>query len=121
MPDGKTHTRKAAPPGRMMDWQAGFWAWMVFVLPIIVLLCAAAVSLPAVAPFMTPISAAYGAAAVIGGTWVVYDALRYEERPWRFILGAMIIPMFFVWYYVGCARRRSPADRIPVRERMGGM
>jgi hypothetical protein len=101
----------------MMNWWAGLRAWAVLVLPLIVLLCAAAISLPVVAPFMTPIAAAYGAAAVIGGLWVLYDALRYEERPWPFILGAMIIPMFFMWYYVGCARRRNPAQRIPVAMR----
>lgn len=37
--------------------------------------------------------------APIGGWWAVYQCVRYEERPAKYILLVMIIPLGFIWYY----------------------
>ncbi len=34
----------------------------------------------------------------LGGTWMLYTAIRYEKHPFSFILLACI-PYFFLWYY----------------------
>lgn len=51
--------------------------------------------------------------------WMVYQAIRYEIRPWRFIL-LSFLPFSYIWYYYERhSRRRGYGDLpIAVRERM---
>lgn len=51
--------------------------------------------------------------------WMVYQAIRYEIRPWRFIL-LCFLPFSYIWYYYErYSRRRGYGDvPIAVRERM---
>jgi hypothetical protein len=55
----------------------------------------------------------------IGFFWMAYQAARYEIRPWRFILIALV-PLSFVWYYYERYARRRGYARFPVvvRERI---
>ena len=37
--------------------------------------------------------------APIGGWWAVYQCIRYERKPLRYIALVVFIPFGFVWYY----------------------
>ncbi len=55
-----------------------------------------------------------GMFATQGGTlWMLYQAIRYEERPLRYGL-LSLLPFLFVWYYVERYKKRENRDRIPV-------
>lgn len=51
--------------------------------------------------------------------WMLYQAIRYEIRPWRFIL-LSFLPFSFIWYYFERYSRRWGYARLPmgVRERV---
>ena len=49
---------------------------------------------------------------IFGAVWMANDALRYEERPLRFVLGALAIMFVFVWYYLDRVRWRNKNQRI---------
>lgn len=51
--------------------------------------------------------------------WMLYQAIRYEIRPWRFIL-LSFLPFSFIWYYYERYSRRQGRQRLPivVRERI---
>lgn len=51
--------------------------------------------------------------------WMLYQAIRYEIRPWRFIL-LSFLPFSFIWYYFERYSRRRGYARLPigVRERV---
>lgn len=51
--------------------------------------------------------------------WMLYQAIRYEIRPWRFIL-LSFLPFSFVWYYFERYSRRRGYALLPigVRERV---
>lgn len=51
--------------------------------------------------------------------WMVYQAIRYEIRPWRFIL-LSFLPFSYIWYYYERYSRRRGYGHLPiaVRERM---
>jgi hypothetical protein len=34
-----------------------------------------------------------------GGWWAIYQSLRYEKRPWRYVAIVFFIPAGFIWYY----------------------
>jgi hypothetical protein len=53
----------------------------------------------------------------IGFFWMAYQAIRYEIRPFRFVLLA-IVPLSFVWYYYERYLRRSGLRRLPIAVRM---
>jgi hypothetical protein len=42
----------------------------------------------------------------IGGFWMIYQAVRYERRVWRYVLLAFI-PFMFVWYSLVRVPRRK--------------
>ena len=52
----------------------------------------------------------------IGTVWMVYQAFRYEVRPFRYCVAAFL-PFTFVWYYVERYRVRQGAQRLPVAVR----
>jgi hypothetical protein len=52
-----------------------------------------------------------------GTLWMIYQAVRYEVRPFRFVLLAFV-PFAFVWYYVERYAKRRAASRLPVAIRM---
>jgi hypothetical protein len=37
--------------------------------------------------------------APIGGWWAIYQCIRYERRPLKYIALVVFIPFGFVWYY----------------------
>lgn len=43
--------------------------------------------------------APFSVIAPIGGWWAVYQCLRYEDKPAKFILVVVILPLGFTWYY----------------------
>jgi len=49
----------------------------------------------------------------IAGLWMLYQAVRYEIRPLRFVL-LSIIPFSFVWYYYERYSRRQFRQRLPI-------
>ena len=51
--------------------------------------------------------------------WMIYQAIRYEIQPWRFIL-LSFLPFSFIWYYYERYSRRDAYGRLPmvVRGRM---
>jgi len=51
--------------------------------------------------------------------WMIYQGIRYEIRPWRFIL-LSFLPFSFIWYYCERYSRRQDGHRLPiaVRERI---
>lgn len=51
--------------------------------------------------------------------WMLYQSIRYEIRPWRFIL-LSFLPFSFIWYYYERYSRRRGHEGLPiaVRERM---
>jgi hypothetical protein len=56
-------------------------------------------------------------ASEIGTLWMSYQAIRYEIRPFRFVLLAFL-PLSFVWYYYERYLRRSGPRRLPIAVRM---
>jgi hypothetical protein len=67
--------------------------------------------------FITGIFAVVSFVADIGSLWMIYQAVRYEIRPWRFVLLALV-PLSFVWYYNERYSRRRGPYRIPIAVRM---
>lgn len=59
-----------------------------------------------------------GFIANIGELWMLYQAIRYEMRPVRFILLAIFIPFSFLWYYTERYSTRTGVRRLPVAMRM---
>ena len=55
-------------------------------------------------------------AANIGVFWTLYQAIRYEIRPLRFILIAFV-PLSFVWYYYERYAKRRGIHRLPIAVR----
>jgi hypothetical protein len=49
--------------------------------------------------------------APIGGWWAVYQCIRHERHPLRYVLLVIIIPLGFTWYYF--ERYRSRAEQGP--------
>lgn len=45
--------------------------------------------------------------------WMIYQAIRYEIRPWRFIL-LSFLPFSFIWYYYERYSRRDGYGRLPI-------
>ena len=60
---------------------------------------------------------AFASFGIFGAVWMANDALRYEEQPLRFVLGALAIMFIFVWYYLDHARWRDENQRVPVAMR----
>jgi hypothetical protein len=52
-----------------------------------------------------------------GTYWMLYQAVRYEVRPFRFVLLAFL-PLAFVWYYVERYAKRRTASRLSVAIRI---
>ena len=46
--------------------------------------------------------------APIGGWWAVYQCIRYERKPWRYIALIVFMPLGFVWYYFERYKTREP-------------
>jgi hypothetical protein len=56
----------------------------------------------------------------VGFFWMIYQAVRYEYRPLRFVLIALFLPFSFIWYYFERYSSRPPSNRFPIslRSRM---
>jgi len=46
-------------------------------------------------------------AAAIGGFWMLYTVIRQEKHPLLFVMLALIVPYFWVGYYVERVRERG--------------
>jgi len=57
-----------------------------------------------------------GFPSLVGMVWMVYQAIRYEVRPFRYCAAALL-PFTFVWYYVERYRVRHGLQRLPVAVR----
>ncbi|MBS1842133.1 MAG: hypothetical protein JSS69_06010 [Acidobacteria bacterium] len=57
------------------------------------------------------------AISVIGSFWMVYQALRYEVKPLRYCVMALI-PLTCVWYYVERYSVRKGEQRLPISARI---
>jgi len=41
------------------------------------------------------------------GIWMLYQAVRYEAKPLRYVLLGAFVPFSYVWYYVERYKRRK--------------
>ena len=55
----------------------------------------------------------YCAVSPIGGFWMLYQSVRFESSPGKYVLLAFI-PGAFLWYYFERVRRRTYLGRLPV-------
>jgi len=46
-------------------------------------------------------------AAPLGGWWAVYQCIRHEEHPLRYIVIVILVPLGFSWYYFERYRLRQ--------------
>lgn len=53
----------------------------------------------------------------VGTLWMAYQAIRYEVRPFRFVLLAFL-PLSCFWYYYERYSRRRGAQRLPIAVRL---
>src|SRR5215475_6195706 len=58
-----------------------------------------------------------GIGSLLGMFWMIYQALHYEVRPFRYCVAALL-PFTFVWYYVERYRLREGLQRLPVAMRV---
>lgn len=97
--------------------RVGLLAWLA-VLAVFVGLALAATrrTLPdqSALPATLSIFAVFG---IFGAVWMAYDALRFEERPLKFVVGALAVMFLFVWYYLDRVRWRDDSQRVPVAVR----
>jgi hypothetical protein len=81
------------------------------------LLCFLALSFPGLSPgaatLMTGLLRLATVVANIGALWMLYQSVRYEIRPLRYCLLA-IVPFSFVWYYYERFSKRQGVRRLPV-------
>lgn len=43
--------------------------------------------------------------APFGGWWAIYQCVRHESQPWRYIAIVVFVPLGFTWYYFERYRR----------------
>lgn len=57
-----------------------------------------------------PLLIIYGLIAPVGGFWAIYQSIRYEKHPWKYVAIVVFIPFGFLWYlferYRKAERRR---------------
>lgn len=95
----------------------GLFAWLAVLAVFVGLAVVAARHTFAEQDALLVILFAFASFGVFGAVWMANDALRYEERPLRFVLGALAIMFVFVWYYLDRARLRDESQRVPVAMR----
>ena len=57
-------------------------------------------------PWIIGFFVGYSTVAPIGAYWMLYQAIRYEEHPWPFIVLAFL-PCSFFWYYFERVRNQE--------------
>ncbi len=67
--------------------------------------------------FFTTIAAIVTILSNLGTLWVIYQALRYEVRPLRFVI-LSLLPLSFIWYYHERYKRRRKVMRLPIAIRL---
>ena len=92
--------------------------WMVSVPFLFLVLLSFSSETSRIFSTASPIFGLFGVAASIGGFWMLYQAIRYEVRPLRFVIVAMTLPLSFIWYYVERYAKRSGVRRLPIAVRM---
>jgi len=120
----------AAPARSIRLAEDEFWrdepvrSWLFAWLPGVILLGLGILAF-AVAPnteqlsTLDPLLSVLGFIDKIGTLWMIYQAIRYEIRPLRFILLSLLF-LSWVWYYFERYSRRIGRHRLPtaVRERI---
>lgn len=96
--------------------RTGLVVWLVIFASFFSLPVVAALWSPFAKGPLLPIAAIYLTLAVCGAIWMISDALRYEQRPWKFVIAAFLFGVF-VWYYLDRARWRDQSQRVPVAVR----
>lgn len=108
----------AKSPGRQVNRsRVGLILWLAVLAVFIGLAVVAARHTFAEQNALIVILFVFASFGIFGAVWMANDALRYEERPLRFVLGALAIMFVFVWYYLDRARRREGSQRVPVAMR----
>jgi RsiW-degrading membrane proteinase PrsW (M82 family) len=92
---------------------AGLVAWLAIFASFFSLPVVATVWPPFARSALLPIAAVYLVFAISGTLWMIYDAMRYEQRPWKFVIAAFLFGVF-VWYYLDRARWRDESQRLPL-------
>jgi hypothetical protein len=54
----------------------------------------------------------------VGTFWMIYQAIRYEVRPLRFVLIALFLPLSSIWYFFERYTKRRGDARLPIAVRM---
>lgn len=99
--------------------RTGLFAWLAIAASFFSLPIAATLWPPFAKTALLPIATGYALFAVLGAFWMIYDALRYEQRPWKFAIGAFLFGSF-VWYYLDRVRWRDESQRTPIAMRHRG-
>src|SRR5579872_663135 len=45
--------------------------------------------------------------APVGGWWAIYQCIRHEKHPARYVATIVLVPLGFIWYYFERYRRRE--------------
>jgi hypothetical protein len=53
-----------------------------------------------------PVLIAFGLIAPIGGLWAIYQSIRYENSPLKYVAIVVLIPFGFLWYYFERYKKR---------------
>ena len=67
--------------------------------------------------FFTTVAAIVMFLSNFGTLWMIYQALRYEVRPLRFVI-LSFLPLSFIWYYHERYKRRRKVMRLPIAIRL---
>lgn len=57
-----------------------------------------------------PVVIIFGIIAPVGGLWGIYQSIRYEKSPWKYVAIIVLVPFGFVWYYFERYRKRTAAS-----------
>jgi hypothetical protein len=97
--------------------QSYLYLWLIAGVDLLLALLGVFGSTPNYARFLDVIWALASFAMNIGLLWAIYQAVRYEIYPLRFILIAFL-PFSFVWYYYERYANRRGSHRLPIAVRM---
>jgi hypothetical protein len=67
--------------------------------------------------FFTTVAAIVMFISNFGTLWMIYQAVRYEVRPLRFVI-LSFLPLSFIWYYHERYKRRRKVMRLPIAIRL---
>jgi hypothetical protein len=98
---------KSKPATRSFIWFApsvGFYA--------LILIAVASPSAAKSTPLLSAV-AGYSLISPFGSFWMLYQVIRFESRPLKYVL-LSFVPCAFLWYYFERVRKRTYVGRLPV-------